>query len=351
MSCQSQLAPSLRRALVLIPEGMNYFYELHGHRVAEALRALGFRVEVGHLTEEIEENYDWCVLTNISEILLSYNSAGGPSDSPMTAEKEQLALAAIRRLHQNCRAIACCSLDCASTVWYEWIQRRCQSSGINTILDFGLYDQSMVLSPSARWFYRYIPNGLTPSEQEAVQRGQTDEEEQRPIPWVFIGHATANRVVLLDHLINQVDPRGFVYMPSLSKITAKASQHLNQQQYDTVMRKSRYQVWCSHHQHFYMESERFRMSLLAGCVPLKVVSDDHEMPPHLPFDYLVLRESEVARQMRQYDFREIRRRFYGDFLAFPSMAASLAKFLTSQAILPAGEAITTDCAQRLELAC
>jgi hypothetical protein len=350
MSSQSPMALSPRRALVLIPAGMNYFYELHGHRLAEALRSLGLQVDVGHLSEEREETYDWCVLTNISEILLSYGPAGGAENAIMTEERERLALAALRRLHHHCRAVACCSLDCASTTWYEWIQRRCQSVGINTILDFGLHDQSAALSPPARLLYHYLPNGLTPSEQEALRRAKNDEEE-RPIPWVFVGHATANRVALVEHLISQADPRGFVYMPSLSKVTAKASQHLNQQQYETVMRKSRYQIWCSHHQHFYLESERFRMSVLAGCVPLKVVAEDQDVPSDVPFDYLILREEEVAGKMRQYDFHDIRRRFYADFLTFPSLAAGLAKFLSAQGILPSGEANAADRTQRLEWAC
>lgn len=350
MSSPLQMDSSLRRALVLIPAEMNYFYELHGHRLAEALRSLGFRVKVGYLTEQIEETYDWGVLTNINEIVVSYNPTGGAINSPMTAEREHSALTAIWRLHQNCRAVSCCSLDCASTVWYEWIQRRCQVVGIHTILDFGLHDQSEALNTAARKFYHYIPNGLTPSEQEALRRSQKEDEE-RPIPWVFVGHATAGRVVLVDHLINQVDPQGFVYMPSLSKVTAKASQHLNQQQYHTVMRKSRFQVWCSHHQHFYLESERFRMSLLAGCVPLKVVSDEQDVPPDVPFDYLILRESEVAEKMRQFDFRKMRRRFNADFLEFPSLAAGVAKFLTAQGILPPSEANEADSVPSHRWAC
>ncbi|MHB1422059.1 MAG: hypothetical protein ACYC3I_02455 [Gemmataceae bacterium] len=346
MSSQSQMAISSRRVLVLIPSGMNYFYELHGHRLAEALRNLGFLAEVGNLSEQLKENYDWCVLTNISEILLSYGPAGA-NDANMTAERERLALAAIRRLHQNCRAVACCSLDCASTTWYEWIQRRCQATGINTILDFGLHDQSAALSSAARALYHYLPNGLTPTEQEAVRRAKNDEEE-RPIPWLFVGHATAHRVALVDHFVTHVDPCGFVYMPSLSKVTAKDSQHLNQQQYDTVMRKSRYQIWCSHHQHFYLESERFRMSLLAGCVPIKVVSEELEIPSEVPFDYLVVRESEAAEKVRQFNFQDIRRRFQADFLAFPSLAAALEKFLISQAILPPVEANSAERSQRLK---
>ena len=246
---------------MLIPSGMNYFYELHGHRLAEALRSLGFLVDVGNLSEQHEEQYDWCILTNISEILLSYGAAGA-DDANMTAERERPALDAIRRLHNNCRAVACCSLNCASTPWYEWIQRRCQSTGINTILDFGLHDQSVALEPRGASMYHYLPNGLTPSEQGAVRRSKHDEEE-RPIPWVFVGHATASRVALVDHFVGHVDPRGFVYMPSLSKVTAKASQHLNQQQYDTVLRKSRYQIRCARSPAF-LSGERTVPYVVAG---------------------------------------------------------------------------------------
>ena len=45
--------------------------------LAEALHGLGFDVEVSTLARRPEKNYDWCVLTNISEIVLSHGGTIG----------------------------------------------------------------------------------------------------------------------------------------------------------------------------------------------------------------------------------------------------------------------------------
>lgn len=313
---------------------MNSFHEIQGRRLAEALRSLGLVVDVCDLSGEVEENYDWCVVSNISEVLFGYGSSGDMTDADLSAAGKELALATVRRLRPFCRAVSCCLLDCIDIASSAAIRRRCQTAGIDTILDLGFRDQSATLAPSVRPLYHFIPNGLTPSEEEAVS--QEKSEEERPIPWVFIGHASAHRVSLVNNLITHVDPRGFVYMPNVGKVAVRDVQQLNQRQYETVLRKSRYHIWLSHHQRFCLESERFRLSLLTGCVPIKVISEDEDRVPSLPFDYLVLRESEAAERIRQFDFHEIRRRFRADFLTFPSLAQGLAKFLISQSLLPGG---------------
>ncbi len=161
-----------------------------------------------------------------------------------------------------------------------------------------------------------------------------ERDEERSIPWVFIDHASARRVAVVNDLITRLDPCGFVYMPNEGTVASKAVQQLNQRQYETVLRKCRYHIWYSQHQHFCLESERFRLSLLAGCVPIKIVPEDQDRPSPLPFNYLVVRESEAAEKVRQFSFHEIRRRFRADFLAFPALADGLAKFLMSRSLLP-----------------
>lgn len=332
MSTQPQIFRSPRRALVLIPAGTNYIQELQGHRLAEALRSLGLVVDVGNLGEQIEENYDLCVLTSITQMRFGHGLAGGMTDVNLATEEKRLALAAIRSLRSYCHALACCIFDCTDIVTYEELQRYCQATGIDAILDAGFQNRSALLAPSVRSLYHFIPNGLTPSEREAVNQEKTEQE--RSIPWVFIGQASARRVSVVNDLITRLDPCGFVYMPNEGKVASKTVQQLNQRQYETVLRKCHYHIWYSQHQHFCLESERFRLSLLAGCVPIKVVPEDQDKPSSLPFDYLVVRESEAAGKIRQFHFHEVGRRFRADFLAFPSMADGLGKFLTSRGLLP-----------------
>lgn len=332
-----------RTALVLVPAKLNYFYDLHGRRLAEGLRALGFDVDVSTLARRPDKAYDWCVLTNISEIVLSHDKEDDEDvTGDITWEEELAAIAAVRRLHRTCRVVTACSLDCVGTAWYTAIEQRCTAAGIATVLDFGLHDQSPFLGPDGperRPAYWFVPNGLTDSERQALDAAADDH---RPLPWAFVGHTTSGRAALVDRLMQQVDPRGFVYMPGIGKITEKGSPHLNQKQFDTVLRRVRYQVWCSHHGHFYMESERFRMSLLAGSVPVKVVADRRVVPGRLRFDYLVLDEEEVAGRLRDMDFAAVRRRFRDDYRALPGIAAGLAGYLVAAGVLRPDEADAVD---------
>jgi hypothetical protein len=339
MHTRRQGPGTARSALVLVPAKLNYFYDLHGRRLADALQALGFDVDVCTLARRPEKTYDWCVLTNISEIVLSHDQEDAEDvTGDITWEEELAAIDAIRRLHRSCRVVTACSLDCVGTAWYSAIEQRCAAARIATVLDFGLHDQSPFLGPDGperRPAYWFVPNGLTPSERRAVG---AEPDDHRPLPWAFVGHTTANRAALVDRLMQQVDPRGFVYMPGIGKITEKGSPHLNQKQFDAVLRRTRYQVWCSHHAHFYMESERFRMSLLAGSVPVKVVPDRKAVPARLLFDYLVLDEEEVAGRLREMDFQAVRRRFRDDFRAVPGIAAGVAGYLVAAGVLRPGEA-------------
>ncbi len=332
MSSQSHLSPPPRQALVLVPVGINPLHDLQGRRLAETLRSLGWSVDVRNLNGKIEDNYDLCLLTNVSDALLSDGSGGNRTAPISSTEGKEAALAAIQRLRPCCRFIAGCLLDGSDRSTYGDLYRLCQAAGIDNILDFGFCDASAAFAPSAGTLYHFILNGLSPSEREAVSHEKSEEE--RSIPWAFIGHASVHHVALVNQLVVRVDPRGFVYMPNLDKATAHVSHPLNQRQYESVLRNCRYHLWYSDRSHFCLESERFRLSLLAGCVPIKVVSEDQDRPSHLPFDYLVLRESDAAERMRQFNFHELRRRFRADFLTLPSLAEGLAKFLRSRSLLP-----------------
>lgn len=312
--------------------GINHFQSLLVRRLAEALHFLGLKVEVCNLSEQIEQNYDWCLITVNPEFTQGSGLVEGAKKPDSITEWKRSALTALGSLRPYCRAVSCCLLNSTDNASYEEIDWLCQATGIDTILDVGFLDQSSSLTPSARSHYHFVLDGLTSWEQEAMKRDQSEEE--RSIPWVFIGQATIHRVVLVNQLVTRVDPRGFLYMPNLSQDATKTSQHFNQRQYETVLRKCHYHIWHSHHQHFCLESERFRLSLLTGCVPIQVVSEDEEIPSSVPFDYLLLHESEAAEKIQRFNFHEIRRRFRADFLALPSLTEGLAKLLASQSLLP-----------------
>lgn len=308
-----------RTALVLIPGSINYFYNLNGRRIAEALGELGFAVDVRTLTECPERDYDCCILVNVTEVLLSF----GDQDAGL--EK-------LRTLRRRCRSLTSCSLDCVATHWYERLCELCRAAEVDTILDLGLCDQRKHLSENQRPLYHFVASGLIPSERQALAALETADEE-RPIPWAFVGHFTPHRAALVDLLVRAVDPRGFVYLPALAPYTEQGSPHLNQGQYEAVLRRTRFQLWCSHHHHFYMEPERFRTSLLTGGVPVKVVESKAGLAESAPFRYLVVHEDDLRTWLRAGAFDRVRRRFRDDFRRMKNLEHGLADFLVKVGVL------------------
>jgi hypothetical protein len=303
------------RALIIIPGTVNYFYNLSGHRIAEALGALGFDVEVSTLGECGGGEYDCCLLSNIWEIVYAWgDEAGG--------------LAQIAALGDRCRVLISLAIDCVATPWYHKICDYGARAGVGPIFDLGLYDQGEFLAQEHRATYRFVFSGLTPSESRSLEAPDEDEgDAERPIPWAFVGHQTPDRAALVDRLVQAVDPRGFVYMPAPVPYTEKGSPHLNQQQFERVLRRTRYQVWCSYHRYFYMEPERFRSSLLTGGVPVKIVDSSREVPASAPLGYLMMEAADAGERLTARVFPRLRRRFRDDWRRFPTLTQEMARAL------------------------
>jgi hypothetical protein len=311
MSRQARQGSSFR-ALIIIPGTVNYFYNQSGRRIGEALGALGGEVDICTLADCPDRDYDWCIFSNITEVLVA------------TGEKE--GTQRIAALARRWRHSASCAIDCVRTVWYERIWEQCRRCGIEWILDLGLCDQSFYLAAAQRDNYRFVFSGLTPSEK-ALLDDLPHRDTPRAFPWAFVGHKTSYRVALVDHLLQSVDPGGFVYVPSPAPYTEQGSPHLNQEQFERVLRQTRYQIWCSHHRHFYMEPERFRMSLLTGSVPIKVLDSYAEVPPEACFKYLMMEAAEVGPRLRSGDFQRVRERFWWDWQRAPLLSTELGRVL------------------------
>ena len=91
----------------------------------------------------------------------------------------------------------------------------------------------------------------------------------RPIPWAVIGHYTEERLRLVSQLLERVGPRGFVFLPPLRPVRQDQAR-LSPPTVRSVLSRTRYYVWCAHHQFPYFESFRFLDGLLAGAVPCKL---------------------------------------------------------------------------------
>lgn len=302
--------------MIVIPGSVNYFYNQAGRRVAEALQSRGWRVHLATLHSlpqptlpQPEQKFDWGFLVNAYELMHSFQPAG------------EQRLSVVRGL---CRRLSHVLLECVTTNWFADSFDLGRRVGAEFLFDFGLQDQSEQLPKKAEQGYRFVFNGLTPTEIQTVHSLNT--QQPRPIPWAFVGHQTPARVELVYRLVRDFDPSGFFYLPELSPVTEDGP-HLNEEQYLRVLSKARYQLWSPHHHGIYLEGERFRASLLTGSIPLKVMLNHTSLPPNTPFSYLLLEENRFTEQMRALEFQQTRNRFVADFLRLPELADSLSEVI------------------------
>jgi hypothetical protein len=280
--------------------------------VAEALRGVGVAADVATVARAADEAaVDWCFLVNPYEI------AAGHGDQ---ADAIRLMRDLVSRTGR-CVAVA---LECAQTPWFSHSVRLCRDAGLDTLLDLGFHSQHDELPDDVARMYRFCFNGLTASERRMVPVAPA--ASGRPIPWVLVGHQSAERAELAYRLAREGPPDGFVYLPRLSPVT-ESGPHLNGRQFQQVLSHARVQLWCSHHPHFYMESERFRDSLLTGSVPLKVVDRPPAPSRVFPFEQLVAAHDDAPAWVRKLDYARTWARFRDEFVALPSLEEGLAAFV------------------------
>jgi hypothetical protein len=298
--------------MVIIPGSVNYFYNQAGRRLGVALRQLGWSVDLCTLgAMPLIEPYDWCFLINIYEITVAYGD-------------EKRALEAIAALRSRCARVVAVLLESAGTPWFAHSGRLCDEAQVETLIDLGFHDQSHELPQPFPIGYRFVFNGLTHLERATIPAAKARCD--RPIPWLFVGHRSSTRVRLLRRLLQEVEPNGFLYMPEISPVT-ESGHHINEEQLEKVMERARLQIWCSHHEHFYVESERFRNSLLTGGVPVKILLQS--APGNgLPFARFMPMYEEFVEMVRGMDFETAREDFVQEFKGLPTLEAGLALALT-----------------------
>ena len=316
------------RALIIIPGSLNYFYDQAGQRIAEALRNLGFRAEVRTLREIADPvpRYGNTFVINIAETILAHGEKSEirHQTGRLDPAEELLALARLADVRAAVGGpTAAVQLDCAQTWWFAHACNLCGYAGIPTLLDLGFHDQSADLTPEQARLYRFIFNGLTENERAALDL--LDLTAPRPVPWVFVGHMTEDRVRLVQRIMAEVDLSGFVYMPTLAPFTANGP-HLNEEQLMSVLGQARYQIWCAHHTYFYLESERFRQSVLAGAVPIKLRTTALPSDP-FPFTSFVLDEETFPQQLRAMDFPTMQQQAIDEFKALPGLEEGMLSHL------------------------
>jgi hypothetical protein len=299
---------------VLIPGTVNYFYNVEGKRLAEALTNLGCQATLGTLDSYVERKYDWCFLFNLYEIDFAYRDRPG-------------FLREIQKLKSSCNFVIPALLESVQTKWFNDSIQIMTEADLHTILDLGFENQQALLSDSSQYEYCSLFNGLTNGERQSVQSSPSAISPiERPIPWTFVGQATGERLRLVERLVQEYDPAGFVYLVRHVPYQENGP-HLNGQQLNRVLQRTRYKIWCSHHPYYYLESIRFRLALANGCVPVKITAGTQNASPAAPFSSIIFNEIEWIDRLRALDFETARQDFVAQFLALPSLESSVSDLL------------------------
>lgn len=308
-------ASSTGRAVVVTPQSVNFFNDIAGRRLADALTRLGWQTRLTTLRDYDPGPADVAFLVSIVELFHA-------------CPDRDVALRQLDRVRADCPLAVMWLLEPANTRWFDDAYRLFEECGLDRLADTALHDQSAHLTAEQKRVYRHLFYGLTETEKARVRAAAFDDE-RRAIPWVFIGHKTPVRCETAWHLVRHVDPAGLLYLTDVVPITATGP-HVQDEGYQRILRRCRYQLWRAHHSSFYMEGERFRRSALAGCVPVKIVAeDDPGDRAGLPFPYLLARPDELAGALAPERFAGLRARFLTEYLRRPSLEDEVARFLTA----------------------
>ncbi len=312
-SRERKAAAGRPQALIVIAGSANYFYNTFGERIAEALRNLGAAVDVATLKTFEPRDYDCCFLVGLGEIV------AGHADKPMTLRR-------LAEIHACSKFTAVWNFESMATRWFIQTQNILRQMKFDVLIDTNIHDQHWLVPDELRAQHHFVFFGMTRREVELIRgnRLRRQEEGCRHIPWVMVGHATEDRAALAERLVREVHPSGFLYLSRLSPVTEE-SPHLNERQYQSVLRRSQFHVWCSHHETFYAEGERFRISALCGGVPIKVYRQPP--PPELvvPFSSFMLPEADFSSRLRAMDFSTAMGSFLDEFESLPLLESELVR--------------------------
>jgi hypothetical protein len=302
-----------RAARVVVPGKSHYLLDHEGERLGDCLTALGYRVEVGPLdsSEQSGERLALCCVCS-------------PQETVHMHPDPDRALVELARLRKASAVMLGFAAEAAAPTPFRRAWEISRHLGCDGLIDVGLQSQDLRLLPPMRKLYRFLLAGLTPSE---VARARTlTPGEDRPIPWAFVGYLTPHRAALVDRLVQDVHPGGFVYLTGRPPVREEIGRALGRERFENILGRSLFQVWCSRHLSFYLEAERFRMALLAGCVPVKAILApvDEETGP---FPYLLAEPDELAEILDPGRYADLLERLREDYLRLPALADSLAELL------------------------
>lgn len=239
--------------LIVYSGAANVFYEGLARRLAEACKENSWEVSLRAASELNNVSADrlrdaTLVVVNPSECSYRVGDAEGFFSRLSAARKRVMILA-----------------EAIENKWFE-AQFRLPVR-YDLLIDVGFTSQREKLS-GFDVPYRFLFNGPTLREELMIQRAAPSE--RRHIPWAFVGHSREDRSKLAAELVERLDPSGFVFLPNPGTGMVRGTGKIGPSGLASVLSKTRYYIWRSHHEFMYYESFRFIEALLAGAVPCKI---------------------------------------------------------------------------------
>jgi hypothetical protein len=306
------LRDEMPAALVVIPGTGHYLHDVEGQRLSECLTSLGFAVERTPPSIPVSRRYALCCICSPHDVFDSLNNP----------DKAAATLGALRGRSEVMLGF---TWEPAALPHF----RRCwdlgRDLGWDALVDLGMHPQERRLLPPMQKTCRFLRDGLTPSERRQVQTFPSSGE--RSLPWVCVGSVAPHRAALVDYLVREVHPGGAVYLTCRTPGRDETGGTLGQAAFEKLLRGARFQVWCSQHLSFHLEPARFRMSLLAGCVPVKVLLAPSSEIDTAPCSYLLTEMEGLPSLLDPRQHRALWQRLRADYLAQPPLAEGLAELL------------------------
>lgn len=250
---------------IVYPLSINWFYERQAQLIKEELHRLGLEARL------VASDQPDLLAEGPAEIALFVNLA-----ETLVAARESRS---IERLAQRIAPFKRKILLNHDSLFSPWFGKQIEvAEGFFTeIFDISMKRQT-TRSEVFGMPYQWIPEALAQSQAENLLSWTPN----RPIPWVMIGHATADRASLASALVQELSPSGFVFSPPLRPFRAGAG--LCESDLSRVLSKSDLYVWGSHHRLPYHECLRALHAISYGAAPAKI-DPLFSSNSHIPWTY------------------------------------------------------------------
>lgn len=294
------------QVMVVYAPTQNAFYRSFAQRLFLACREVGPSVKL--VSSDSISGLSADEIKNSSALLVN------PRDLLFRLADRELFLKALSGFRRRIMVLA----EAVETKWFS--HQLTLPISFDGFVDVGFVPQARKLERLglSRLPYRFMFNGLLPRELDRLRSQSAADSSMRSIPWALIGHKTVERVEFARWLAETISPRGVLFLPDQGHGVRPGSGAISPQGVDLLLKKVRYYVWTTHHDHAYYESFRYREAVINGAVPIKL--DERFFSDHSSVPGVVANRDELARALAVENYErayEMSRSFYLEHRSLP----------------------------------